>query len=175
MEEVNSRAGSADAVPIKLAILTFEVAGWRCALPVCDVREIVPLPELARAPGESALIAGFMNLRGAAVPVLDAARLFGLRPSPRTMHTPLIVLNGSEAVLLVDRVFNIARVLPASLLPVPLDSCFNNCTAAQVETEHGVVNLLSRDRLLLEKERQYLAEVRAEAQRRMDELEGRRP
>ncbi len=173
MEEVYSPGLSTGKHRSELALLIFEIAGLRCGLPLADVQEIAPLPELDPAPGESGLIAGFMNLRGVAVPALDAARLFGLHPPPRTLHTPLVVMRGARAALLVDTVVDIARVSPASLMPVPQDSCFNNCTAAQVKGEEGVVNLLSRERLLLEKERQYVAEMQAEAQRRLNELEGR--
>lgn len=175
VEEVNTSVFSTDTPRSEVAFLVFEIASHWCGLSVSDVQEIVPLPEFAHAPGEAGAIAGFMNLRGKAVPAIDAARLFGMRPSPRGLHTPLVVLKGSQAALLVDTVFEIARFSPASLQPVPADSCFNNCTTAQVKTDGGVVNVLSRERLLLEKERQYVAELQLEAQRRLDELEGGRP
>ncbi len=60
------------------AYLLVAIAGTECALPRGAVREILPLPRLWRPPGAPGALAGFLNLAGSAVPVVDLAVLFGL-------------------------------------------------------------------------------------------------
>jgi purine-binding chemotaxis protein CheW len=156
-------------------LLVFAIAGRSCAVPVEAVQEIVPMAALAHIPGQPSLLEGFLNLRGTAVPVLRLSRLFDLSPAEPGLHTPLIVLRGQPhaAGLLVDAVVEIACADRAGGLPIPENDCFNDCVQAQVEIGGRVVHVLSPERLLLEKERQCVAELRAQAQRYLDELEAR--
>lgn len=156
-------------------LLVFAIAGQFCAIPVGAVQEIVPMAALARVPGQPSLLEGFLNLRGVAVPVLRLSRLFGLAPAEPGLHTPLIVLRGQPhpAGLLVDAVVEIACADAAGAFPIQENDCFNDCAQAQVQVGGRVVHVLSPERLLLEKERQCVAELRAQAQHYLDELEAR--
>lgn len=156
-------------------LLVFAVAGEFCAVPAESVQEIVPLATLALVPGQPPLIEGFLNLRGAAVPVLRLGRLLGLAPAEPGLHTPVIILRGQAcpAGLLVDAAIEVARTGREESRPIPGNACFNDCTQAVVEAAGRTVHVLSPERLLLEKERQCVAELREEAQRRLNELEAR--
>lgn len=52
-------------------LVTFRLGTREYATPLADVREVVRLPELADLPGMRPPLAGVLDLRGAALPVLD--------------------------------------------------------------------------------------------------------
>jgi purine-binding chemotaxis protein CheW len=156
-------------------LLVFAIAGHYCAVGVEAVQEIVPMATLTRVPGQPSLLEGFLNLRGTAVPVLRLTRLFDLSPTAPALHTPLIILRGPSqpAGLLVDTVVEIAAADRASSLAIQPNSCFNDCVERQVEVGARAVQVLSPKRILIEKDRQCVAELQVQAQRYLDELEAR--
>lgn len=151
----------------------------RCALPRAVVREILPLPRLWRPPGLPRPLAGFMNLGGHALPVLDLVRLFGLEAEGAGGEAALyrhVVLTSAPAEgerfgLLVDRVLDLVNIPSAQLRPIPPESTLNDCAVAEIETPEGFVHLLDPGRLLLEGERARLAALRQGAQARLAEWE----
>lgn len=152
--------------------VVFEVSGYSCGLPLWQVREIVPMCDLARPPGLPPLLEGLLNLRGEITAVVRLDRLFGLPPIVLRRHSQLVVLQGSTPLaLLADRVRDIAAVETAELLPSE-DSVFNDCLAGVLPTARGPVHFLHADRLLLAQEKERLAELRQIAQRRLAELDG---
>lgn len=128
---------------------------------------------LARAPGQPSVLEGFLNLRGAAVPVIRLHRLFDLPPAAPGLYTPLVVLRGAThaVALLVDKVIEVTPVDKSALLPVDESHTFNGCAEQRAEIGGRTVHVLSPGRLLLEKERQSIAEFQAVAQRYLDDLE----
>jgi purine-binding chemotaxis protein CheW len=177
--ETSMRASFSDANPKQeppgLILVVFEIAGQFCAIPVDKVQEIVPMAELARVPGQPSLLEGFLNLRGTTVPVVRIDRLYCLPALTPELHTPLIVLRGEShpTALLVNRVLGIVSVPADALLPIGERNSFNDCAVAQAADESGPIHVLDCKRLLLEKERQSIAEFRTRAQRYLDELENR--
>lgn len=150
--------------------LVFRIAGEAGAVPLEAVREVVPMTALARSPGQPSVLEGFLNLRGVLVAVLRLDRLFPVPPMMPGLYTPLIVLGGARpAALLVDEAVGIFAA-PEELLPVEESSCFNSCALGQVIWEGRAVPVLSGERLLLEKERQCVAELQARAQQVLAEL-----
>jgi purine-binding chemotaxis protein CheW len=169
-----SAAITGNGQPIR-KILLFQVAGEDCAIPLESVAEIVPMAALARSPGLPSVVEGFLNLRGAAVPVIRLDRLFGRPPQAPGLYAHLVVLRGPQAAaLLADRVIDIPAPPPEAFRPLEEDSSFNGCAAAEVDVDGRFVHLLSPGRLLLEQERQAIAEFQALSQRYIEELE-RRP
>src|SRR5580698_11573539 len=75
-------------------LLIFHSSGLNCAFPVEAVREIVPMATLHSSPGLPSGLAGFLDLRGTAVPIIRMDRLFDLPPQRPGLHTPMIVLRG---------------------------------------------------------------------------------
>jgi purine-binding chemotaxis protein CheW len=153
--------------------VVFEVSGYSCGLPLEQVREIVPMCDLARPPGLPPLLEGLLNLRGEITPVVRLDRLFGVPPIVLRRHTQLVVLQGpAPLALLADRVRNVAVVVPAELLPASGDSVFNDCLAGVLPAAQGPIHFLHAERLLLAQEKQRIAELQEIAQRRLAELEG---
>lgn len=160
------------------AYLVVDVAGTACAVPGAAVDEILPLPRLWRPPGGPAALAGFFDLGGQAVPVLDLAVLFGLaRPAdedgsmPRRMvYRHLLLMAGPMPLaLLVDRAADLVRVPPEAVTPVLDGATLNGCVAHEIRLGERLLHGLSPERILLAEERARLdAQTRA-AQARLAE------
>ncbi len=156
------------------SLLVFSLAGQAYGLPLRDVQEVLPMARLTRPPDLPAVLAGFLNLRGTAVPVLRLGRLFGLPEQPSGLYTPLIVLRSPDTplVLLADQLSGIVAVSDAAVVAVPEDHSFNDCVVGMATVDGRVVLLLSPARLLLDKEQQCLAELQDREQARLREMEG---
>ncbi len=152
--------------------LVFRLPGLACALPLASLQEVLPLPQLSRPPGLPALLEGFLNLGGAAVPILRLDRLFGLPELALGRYTPLLVLRQPEdrLALLVESAQVVVHVRPQDVRPVRSGLSFNDCSEGEVTVGDRPVHLLSPERVLLEKERQCLAEWQAVEQERLAAL-----
>jgi len=145
------------------------------ALPVENVEIIAPMARLVRPPGLPAPLEGILNLAGRAVPVLRLARLLQLPERSPGLYSMLIVLRSTtdgRIALLVDRVSAILSIPAATmLLPVGKEDSFNACAEATVPVQGQVIYVLSPARILLQKERESMAEFQAMEQRRLDDWE----
>jgi len=132
------------------------------------VRALLPLPRLDSPPGLPAPLAGFLNLGGAAVPVVELARLLGLPPGEPHPYRHLILLHdeATPLALLVDRV---ADVLPAGLprRPAADGHSLGAVVTGAVEADGRALHLLDPARLLLAQEGAILATLSAQAQARL--------
>jgi purine-binding chemotaxis protein CheW len=126
-------------------LLIFHSSGFDCAFPLEEVREIVPMAELSSPPGMPSGLAGFLNLRGTAIPIVRMDRLFNLPEQRAGLHTPMIVLRGALGPIgiLVDSVRGIVRVTSRQMLDIPGDRTFQGCARAVIELDDGVIHVLS--------------------------------
>jgi purine-binding chemotaxis protein CheW len=154
-------------------ILVFRSGDLRCALPLETVQEIVPIGRLLRPPSLPLLLAGILNLRGTAVPILRLDKLFGGAEDEPGLYTPLVILREAHRPLgiLVSAVDEIVLAPPETRVEADPSHTLNGCTKATVEVGGHVVHLLSTERILLENERRLLDEFQVAAQRRMREWE----
>ncbi|MBI2504469.1 MAG: chemotaxis protein CheW [Candidatus Latescibacteria bacterium] len=161
-------------LPLSRRAVVFRLAGQACALPLERVQEVLPMATLLRPPGLPALLEGFLNLGGAAVPVIHLCRLFGLPWEAPGLYTPLLVVSGHPGplALLVDEVTDLLSVDQKALVQVREDQVFNDCVEAEIDLGDRTLHLLSPDRLLLEEERQRVAALREAAQERLAALAG---
>nr|WP_235913780.1 chemotaxis protein CheW [Pseudoroseomonas coralli] len=149
-----------------------------CALPGAEVREILPLPRLWRPPGLPRPLAGFLNLGGGALPVLDLMRLFGLAAEgaegEAALYRHVVVAAGREGPLglLVDRALDLQRIPRGQLRPLAPEATPNGCAVAEIEMPEGFVHLLAVERILLAQEKAALEALRENAQARLAEWAG---
>ena len=151
------------------------MAGVACALPRAEVREILPLPNLHRPPAGTNLLAGFLNLGGAPLPVIDLARLLGLRDALaaeaiRDPYRHLVVAADGAAAFLVDRVADLIPVETAAIRPVAGEETLNGCVAAEIAQGERLIHGLSVARLLTRAERERLAVLTGVAAERLAAL-----
>ena len=156
-------------------LVVFQLGGERCAIRAGEVQEIVLMASLAHPPGLPSILEGFLNLGGVATPVVRLDLLFGLSRGPSLLYAPLIILRGrpDPLALLVERVDNVSAAPESDLKPVLAGHCFSDWTESEIwlSPESAPIHLLSLERLLLEQEQSRVAELRAIAQQRLQELE----
>lgn len=107
--------------------LTFSLGGELYALSILDVVEIIehrPLTTVPRMPSD---IRGVLNLRGAAVPVLDLSTRFGREATTIARRTGIIIVDarrdtnrpGRRLGILVDAVNKVLHVADGDIQPPP--------------------------------------------------------
>jgi purine-binding chemotaxis protein CheW len=156
-------------------LLIFHSNGLDCAFPLEAVREVVPMARLSCPPGMPSGLAGFLDLRGTAIPIVRLDRLFDLAEQRAGLHTPMIVLHGvlCPIGILVDSVRGIVPVLSTRLLDIPEDRTFQGCATAALQLNGDLVYLLSGTALLKAGEDRWLADYMAMSQARLLQLEER--
>lgn len=115
--------------------LTFVLAGELFACSIASVREIIDATEATQLPMSPPYLLGVINLRGAAVPVVDLRVKFRMPITPLTVHSCVIVTEidcmGEKLILgaLADAVqevieFDTNLISPAPRLGVNVDTRF---------------------------------------------------
>ena len=150
-------------------LLIFQSSELQCAFPLEAVREIVPMARLSSPPGLPSGLAGFLDLRGTAVPIVRLDRLFNLTEQLPGLHTPMIVLHGVRGPLgiLADSVRGILPVPSERLLDIAEEGTFRGCATAVVELDGDLVHVLSPSALLEANEVGLLADYSAMCEERL--------
>jgi purine-binding chemotaxis protein CheW len=159
------------------SLLIFRSSGLDCAFPLEAVREIVPMATLSTPPGLPSGLAGFLDLRGTAVPIVRLDRLFDLPDQQPGLHTPMIVLRGvlGPIGVLVGSVRGIVQAPAERLLDLPPDGTFRGCATALLQIDGEPIHLLSPARLLEANEHRLLADYGAMSRARLLHLEQEHP
>ena len=157
-EAVQRRAGQR-----KVLIFQLDTQDYGISLDL--VLEILPMALLSRPPGLPRVLAGFLDLGGAAVPVLRLAELFGVPERATGLYSPLVVMRLGEqtAALLVEAVEGIATVDETTITPF----FENDCATGLVTIGKANVILLSSEQLLRCQEERCLRELTAIEQSRL--------
>lgn len=92
--------------------VVFRIANRNMGLPVSHVREILKVPEFTRVPNAPQPVAGIMNLRGQALPLVDGHSLFSLPPSFDTDLSRVLVFlfEGRAIGIVVDEALGLKRL-----------------------------------------------------------------
>ncbi len=156
-------------------LLIFHSSGLDCAFPLEAVREIVPMATLSSPPGLPSGLAGFLDLRGTAIPIIRLDRLFTLAEQRPGLHTPMIVLHGvlGPIGILAESVRGIVSVPSSRLLEIPADRTLRRCATAALELDGDLIHLLSPAALLEASEDRLVADYSAMSQARLLHLEER--
>lgn len=103
-----------------LQFVVFRLGDEAYGLPIGAVDEIVALPEkLTRLPTAPAFVAGVMNLRGRALPLIDQRRRFGSAGTEARGRVIVVTVAEVQAGFIVDGVSDILRVAAADVAAAP--------------------------------------------------------
>jgi chemotaxis signal transduction protein len=161
-------------------VLIFRVGVHHFSITTQRVREIILRASLVMSPGQPSILAGFLNLRGVAVPVVRISQLFGFGESMPGQYTPLIILDGErldcerldcERMLIAieaDGVEEVTEILKAEMRELGDGHSLNDCAQAAFSWKGHEVLMLSCDQLLLAKEKECLREFQAATQLRLN-------
>lgn len=155
---------------VRTAYLLLDVAGTPCALAREAVAEVLPLPELFAPPAADGMLAGFLNLGGRPVPVVDLARLLGLGSREPGLYAHLVLAASREIAFLVDRATDVVSLEAGALRPVAPERTLNGCVEAELALRDRLVHLLGLDRLLTAEESARLSALAQAARERLAAL-----
>ncbi len=159
------------------ALVWMRIADQVYAISAATVREILPLPELIAVTTGPNLLAGFLNLGGRLVPVVQLSRLLDLPDQEPHLWTPLLLIRTvhQRMALMVDHVTRIVQPNDYVLRPLPPDHVFNDCATDLVEADGETALLLGIERLLLAKETQTLVDLTEREENRLRQVAGQPP
>jgi len=136
------------------------------------VEEIVPIAATAKVPGQPSILEGFLNLRGAILPVVRMAAFFSL-PLQSGLYAPIIVIRGGNRSLglLVSEVESVSTVAAGELRKLTANHTANEYAEAEFDLNDRSVALLNLDRLLLAEEQLRIGELQWQVEQRLKALE----
>lgn len=133
-------------------IVSLQIGGQLCGLPVLSVRDVLGPQTITRVPLAAPEIAGNLNLRGRIVTTIDLRKRLGLlEPKPATPAMSVVTEHGPELyALLVDRVLEVVSVADLRLAPLPptLASGWARFGTGVYQLADGLLLMLDVDRLL---------------------------
>lgn len=149
--------------------LVFACSERKFAFPLHEIREILPIAELAGTPGLPPIIAGFLNLGGDMIPVIRLDRLFSL-PEMRVGPYSHLILAGAErnVAFLVDYAEEVAPLPPGALHSIRDGETFNDCAKAAFTRDERTVHLLSVEKVLLSEEKHKIDEWKSITRKRLE-------
>lgn len=154
-----------------LRFLTFTLGEAFFALNISSVREILDLQDITRIPGAPDFMRGVVNVRGAAVPVMDMRRKFGLGQVEKTLNTRVIIVeitrNDSTAVVgaMADSVKEVLELEQDAIDPPPAMGAAVRTDFIRGIGKHGgrFILILDVDKVFSTDEIQDVAKVMEEA------------
>lgn len=108
-----------------MEVLTLGLSGEAFAVEAAVVREILDLVPITDVPNAQGHARGLVNVRGKVVPLVDLRVRFGMKPTPPTIDTRVVVIEATiddepEIVgFLADKVHEVARIDTASIEVTP--------------------------------------------------------
>jgi len=140
-----SEAMTADQDDTTEQFLLLRIGADDFAISLASVEEVAALPaRLTRLPGAPAFVQGVMNLRGAAVAVIDQGQRFGTPRAPGARARVIVVRIGDlHAGFVVDAVPGVVRVDASAVGPAP------DLGNSETRIFERVVNLVDEQRIVL--------------------------
>lgn len=153
-------------------VLVFRVGAHHFSVPTHRVRQIVHMASLLTSPGQPPILAGFLNVRGAAIPVVRISQLFGLDKNVPRLYTPLIILDcaGVPVAIEAEGVEEVTEIGETGVRDLGEGHSLNGCARAAFTWNGHEVLMLSCEQLLLAQEKECLREFQAATQQRLDAL-----
>jgi purine-binding chemotaxis protein CheW len=159
----NDRGDSVD----QRDLVAFRLGRQTYALPIEPIVRIIEMVTITPIPQVSSTVEGVINVQGAAIPVVNLRRHFGLPEVPVGLRTPIIIVQvGKQKFglivdevidvlsLLAEKVVRVADILPEGVGEAPI-------LGGLVHVEGDTVLLLDIKHLLLPGQAQALVEAAA--------------
>ena len=133
-------------------VVSLQVGGQLCGLPVRAVRDVLGPQSITRVPLAAPEIAGNLNLRGRIVTTIDLCKRLGLvAAGSEKPRMSVVTEHGQELyALLVDRVLEVVSVRRSAIAPLPptLASGWSRFGTGVYQLDEGLMIILDVDRVL---------------------------
>ena len=146
-------------------LLTFALDQVWYAMPVQEVQEVVPLPELTPLVDAPPFVSGIFNLRGRIVTAIDLRQRMGLRRRPWDLKTADLVVPFEEKLfgVIVDEALSLIQLSSQHMEPAPDLSSFMGGLQSQfilgvAKWEEHLIPILSARRIFTVVEAQELGD-----------------
>lgn len=137
----------------RLEILMFRLNGQQTyAINVFKVQEVMVLPKVTRMPQRHHAVIGVVYLRGRAIPVMDLSLAIGMRATPETEDSTIIVTeyNSTVQAFLVGQIDRIVNLNWEEVLPPPSGAGRNHYLTAITHHEKRIVEIIDVEKVLAE-------------------------
>lgn len=104
--DLSKRMQAAALAPAQASRLGFQAAGLNWLVPLDDIDEVMPLPEIVPTPGAKRWFWGMTNIRGNLYAVTDLSDFLSATPTPESGDNRLLLVHhkhGVNAALIVHR------------------------------------------------------------------------
>lgn len=111
--ELSKRLQEASSLPVETSRLGFMAAGQNWLVPLSDIDEVMPVPEILPVPGTKPWFRGLTNIRGNLYAVSDLGEFLTGSPTPHSNENRLILAHrkhGVNAALLVEKALGLKQV-----------------------------------------------------------------
>jgi purine-binding chemotaxis protein CheW len=147
--------------------LTFILDGKLFAFDVLKTKEVLSLIPITQIPRTPDYMTGVLNLRGSVVPVIDLRKKFGMKESPYTEDTAIIILEATMELeifvvgALVDAVKGVRVFEKNQLEPPPKLGMKMNADLIHAigKTDKEFVMILNVDKVLSDDDLTYAQEM----------------
>ncbi|WP_024303755.1 chemotaxis protein CheW [Pseudogulbenkiania sp. MAI-1] len=143
---------------MEIQLLPFMLQGERFALPLAQVRRVLPALKATPLPGAPPVVAGVVDLRGQLVTVIDLCARLGWPASPARLWAPWIWACTARRDLLlpVDTVLSVRSAVSEDWTPVASLAKVPGSVAGVLRSSDGLYLLHDLDTFLSAAEEQAL-------------------
>lgn len=137
----------------RLEILLFRLNGQQTyAINVFKVQEVMALPKVTRMPQRHRAIIGVVYLRGRAIPVMDLSLAIGMRATPESDNSTIIVTeyNSTVQAFLVGQIDRIVNLNWEEILPPPSGAGRQHYLTAITHHDDRIVEIIDVEKVLAE-------------------------
>lgn len=137
----------------RLELLMFRLNGQQTyAINVFKIQEVMALPKVTRMPGRHRAVIGVVYLRGRAIPVMDLSLAIGMRATPETAESTIIVseYNSTVQAFLVGQIDRIVNLNWEEILPPPSGAGRHHYLTAITHHEDRIVEIIDVEKVLAE-------------------------
>ena len=122
----------------------------RLAIALEQVVRVVHAVEVTTLPDVSPVVAGYVNVHGEFVPVIDLRRRLGLPERDLVLSDQFVLVHGGgmRALVIADGVVGVVELASESFVPRPRPYAVDDCRGADLDLEEGTISVLALDRLL---------------------------
>ena len=140
-----------------MLLLVFHIGDDRFGFDVHSVHEVTPLVKLKKVPQAPEFVAGLFYYYGSVVPVIDLSTLMAGTQSRKLISTRIILVNFTTKNeqqrllgLMAERVFDTVHCSEDEFQPPGIDSENAPYLGAIIPDEHGMIQLITLEKLLPE-------------------------